>query len=177
MTRLLSLFFSLLFFRRCTGVLTYVKIYSNILIMFLSPSIPLIRKGPSCSGRIDINDCDRIIELISAQRVGYQSKKVNRVSANKQEMYISCHLPAPTLAPAASAAPASYAARTRAQNALSAYTRKPVRASSVAVRSAAVCAASVRAARANPGEWFCAPSGDGIAIFACIIPLLKKSRR
>ena len=37
-------------------------------------------------------------------------------------------------------------------------------ASSAAVRRAAVCAASVRAARANPGEWFCAPSGEGIAV-------------
>ena len=59
---------------------------------------------------------------------------------------------------------ASYAARTRAQNAPSACTRKPVCASSAAVRRAAVCAASVRAARANPGEWFCAPSGEGIAV-------------
>ena len=32
------------------------------------------------------------------------------------------------------------------------------------MRRAAVCAASVRAARANPGEWFCAPSGEGIAV-------------
>jgi len=50
--------------------------------------------------------------------------------------------------------PASYAARTRAQKALSARTRKPVRVSSAAVRRAAVCAASVRAPWANPGVWF-----------------------
>ena len=57
----------------------------------------------------------------------------------------------------------SYAARTRAQNAPSESTRKAVRASSAAVRTAAACAASVRAACAKPGVWFLALSGLGMA--------------
>lgn len=60
--------------------------------------------------------------------------------------------------------PASYAARTRAQKALSARTRKPVRVSSAAVRRAAVCAASVRAPWANPGVWFFTSPGVGMAM-------------
>lgn len=62
------------------------------------------------------------------------------------------------------APPASYAARTRAQNAVSAWTRKPVHARSAAVRRAAVCAASVRAPCANPGVWFFALSGVGMPV-------------
>jgi hypothetical protein len=58
----------------------------------------------------------------------------------------------------------SYAARTRARNALSASTRKPEWASSAAVRRAAVCAASVRAALAKPGVWFFASSRVGMAV-------------
>ena len=79
---------------------------------------------------------------------------------------VALAFPSPAVAAAAAASPLpspSYAARTRAQNAPSARARKPECASSAAVRRAAACATSVRAARAKPGVWFFASSWVGMA--------------